>query len=309
MIQLFLAVNGYDLMVGVPPPGETDCGGTSCNPNSAGYGGTPRRIWIDTAGCCAGCSPCLSRKKYQIVHELGHGISDRGTDSGPDGVDDGYGKVNDANNAFWYDLVGDATPPVSDPDGNGNDCIDSGGTGEPPQTPLPGSLDVNSKEYVGGAIAEAFGHFYAADVFNSDAPNSNCWLKHYKWVNGVPPPTINCDNGLVDWLLPEDDAPVAQGYMEFECSGSGNPGRGVMIDWVRTFWNIHTAGSTPSSFTTILDDLLDDVSDEPWGNECGYDYIDAHAQTLNNQLETNWDRERVAHGIDWPMGFYACPPL
>jgi hypothetical protein len=147
---------------------------------------------------------------------------------------------------------------------------------------------MRSEEYQSSAGNEGFAHFYSAVSWNDgDAQNSNCWFEYYKTVNGDDDPEVNCDNDT-------SNADFDLAYLETNCGGTS--GRGVELDWMRAFWNVHTSGASNRPTFTAIVNWMDDA--DPPGDTDVYAELDAEANTVGGQLNTNWDSTKVTNGID-----------
>jgi hypothetical protein len=158
-----------------------------------------------------------------------------------------------------------------------------------PAEPTPDLGDdhsMRSEEYSGAAAGEGFAHFYAADVWN-DHDETDCWFEYYKEVNGDFHPLVNCETRNGDFTIRR---------LETDCGGTNN--HGTELDWLRTFWDVHTRGAAPDpSFTSIVSWL--DTADA-WSETTAYDELDEEADDLGdeNELNTNWDWAKNLNGVD-----------
>lgn len=197
-----------------------------------------------------------SERKFIIVHETGHRMAEIRTN----------GVMNAAQN---YGV-------------NVSDC---------PKEPSPNTgHSMRSEEYVGAAAGEGFAHFYAADVWNDD-DETDCWFEYYKGVNGDPDPdpAVNCEQAI------DQNDPFGNARFETVCLDAGYEDRGVELDWLRAFWDVHTNGSAPDpSFFDIMDWLDGAAAEGNWTKDTAYVEIDEEANELNDELETNWNNVRSA---------------
>jgi len=139
-----------------------------------------------------------------------------------------------------------------------------------------------SEEWAGGAAGEGFASFYAADVFNNH-DQSDCG--HPYWVNGWLD-SFSCQDGHLT-------APLA--WHENYCGD--DPYKGAEVDWIRIFWDVHTAGAAPDpTFTSVLD-WLDFAGD--FTAQSVYGALNASAATFNDDLEANWDNWKFVDGVDY----------
>lgn len=180
-----------------------------------------------------------SQKKFIITHELGHAVGGMAT---------------------------------------GGRLVDNNCTFSSPSCPGAGSHAMTSQEYSACAIGEGFGHFYAADVWNSHNED-DCAFEYW----GAGTPAIDCENGMVDY---------PQAYMENECDES-YAGRGVELDWLRQFWDVHTEGGQPS-MNAMLDWMSSAVA---WGTTNGYSRLNTAANAVGGSINANWDNRKQHNGV------------
>jgi len=148
-----------------------------------------------------------------------------------------------------------------------------------------GSHTMISKELARCAMAEGWAHFYAADIFN-DHDEVDCYFHYYKNLFGDPTPIVNCEIGGGDFSLR---------FMESNCPEPWG-GFGTELDWMRTFWDVHTDGTTHPTFTQMVQWL--DAA-EYWYDFLPYDKLDAAANAIGGSLNSNWDNAKSLNGIDW----------
>ncbi len=92
--------------------------------------------------------------------------------------------------------------------------------------------------------------------------------------------------------------PFPLGFMEEICP-TPFANRGAEVDWMRTFWDMHTNGTSPPSFTTMMNWIHDAyVTDYSWDN--AFTELDYEANQLSGQINTSWDNAHPQHGIDHP---------
>lgn len=141
-----------------------------------------------------------------------------------------------------------------------------------------------SKETGKCAFHEGFAHFYAADVFN-DHGDTSCSYEYSKNEFGSDStPEVNCESANGDFHVK---------YMETDCHVGGMGGYGVELDWMRTFWDMHT------DYSLTFNDLVEWMDDaEPWGTYDAYDELDEEANTIGGTLNTAWDWAKALNGID-----------
>jgi hypothetical protein len=186
----------------------------------------------------------------------------------------------------------------------------------------PNRHRMKSIEYQSAALAEGVADFYAADVFNdhydtvgalrywgADAPSCTSTTPP-QLLNRVPTVDIEA-GGPGDSSNPRHNTAVSpsgcsssflvdlypQCYMETVCDGLESLSindRGTEVDWMRTFWDMHTA-SSPVSFNAIMDLLR--VAGAVWlGVE--HDKIDDAADAIGGNTNTQWDGSSHYNGID-----------
>ena len=152
--------------------------------------------------------------------------------------------------------------------------------GEPTGTPH----SMRSKEYSGAAAGEGFSHFYAADVFNSH-DEADCAFAYYKNTAGISAPLyVDCESANTNF-------PVNR--LDTDCGGGA--GRGTELDWLRQYWDVHTNGATPPTFTAMCD-WLDTAT--AWTRSSAYQQLDAEANDVGGALNTNWDGAKAVNGVD-----------
>jgi hypothetical protein len=105
--------------------------------------------------------------------------------------------------------------------------------------PPSNSHCLQSREHIGAAFMEGFGHFYAADLFNNPADGSAVF-PYYKeiWI---------ADNFILPAGWPVG-LPSAVKWMESNCNSNG---RGTEFDWMEFQYALHTVGSTPFTLANI----------------------------------------------------------
>lgn len=154
---------------------------------------------------------------------------------------------------------------------------------EPTGTPH----SMRSMEYSGAAAGEGFGHFYAADVFN-DHDETDCWFEYYKEVDGDSSPAVNCETSNTDFDL---------AYLENVCGAAA--GSGVELDWLRTYWDVHTDNAAPDpTFTAMTSWLAGAAAEANWDRDTAYQELDEEANELDDELESNWNNAKTLNGVD-----------
>ncbi len=152
-----------------------------------------------------------------------------------------------------------------------------------------GSHSLTSYEYSEAAANEGFAHFYAADVFNTHSNNAGCWFGYYKaeW-NELAPVWVSCETSSA-W------GSTVFGNSFYEDNCSQNDGRGVELDWMRQFWDVHTDSSSHPSFTEIVNWL--DSAPEP-GVDNAYQVLHSAASAWGGSLWSRWWGAAGLNGID-----------
>lgn len=233
------------------------------------------------------------QKKFQITHELGHALFYRFTGKQANSCSFTDGGLDEGT--FDDYLCGYADNRVLIPQQFADDGVHS----------------FHTIEWAGCAQYEGFAQFYAADVWNNHN-EENCYFKSYKrgpdtdGPGGNPQvslPNVNCELDS-----PDPDPPAGillpRGYMENMCGADASDlaGKGVEIDWVRTYWNVHTEGGGVDFWEMM--EWMDDA--QSWNSQQPYNFLDDAAQLRNDQLETNWDAAKnftslnEGHGINYP---------
>jgi len=161
---------------------------------------------------------------------------------------------------------------------------------------------MGSREKQGCAFQEAFGHFYAADVFNSHR-HENCVFRYYKNYEqnaDFGKPTVDCEAsndahnfGVVDG--PDTPSSVYRvAYMENKPCSSPFTRRGVEVDWMRVLWDVHTNGEGVS-FTKMLNWMADAI--DGWDDDI-FGELNRTANDAGGTLKTNWNATSHFYGID-----------
>ncbi|MCH9687118.1 MAG: hypothetical protein K0V04_37125 [Deltaproteobacteria bacterium] len=153
----------------------------------------------------------------------------------------------------------------------------------------PGSHSLTSYEYSEAAANEGFAHFYAADVFNTHGDDAGCWFGYYKpeW-NELSPVWVSCESSS-DW----GSTTFGNAFYEDNCLQ--NDGRGVELDWMRQFWDVHTNSSSHPSFTEIVNWL--DSAAEPSVDDA-YQVLHSAAFAWGGSLWSIWWATAGFNGID-----------
>lgn len=158
-------------------------------------------------------------------------------------------------------------------------------------------------------MTEGFAQFYSADVWNRHT-QEDCTFRYYKWEYDISPlfspavqtacaginPVIDCEGFGADPC--HADAFLENKHMYWNC-GVPLVGRGSEVDWMRTFWDIHTAShltSSPPSFNTIANWLRDST---PWSDTNVYQKLDQQANIVGGTLDTQWDYFSSFNRIDY----------
>lgn len=143
---------------------------------------------------------------------------------------------------------------------------------------------MRSKEYAKAGANEGFAHFYAADTWNADEPNADCIFKYYKTVEGVLRPTVDCEGSGGDFPL---------AYHENVCGATA--GRAVELDWLRLFWDVHTAANGVIAHDTIMSSWLGGAT--AWGNTDVYWRLQDRANAMQGDLDSAWDQYKGYNGV------------
>jgi hypothetical protein len=155
-----------------------------------------------------------------------------------------------------------------------------------PAGPAGATHSMGSRENQALAIQEGFAHFYAADVWNND-DFDDCKLGYFQDEFGTGAPTIDCESS---------DANYPRPYMETVC-GTPWDGRGTTVDWMRTFWDLHTDGADEIPFNDILAWLR---SADYWSDQNGYAELEEEAAQIGGTFYTRWTAAANTNGVDWP---------
>jgi hypothetical protein len=147
------------------------------------------------------------------------------------------------------------------------------------------SHDIESMELSTSIVHEATASFYAAAAFNNTA-QTDCAFYHPQYSNG-----IDCEFGQSS---PDYDIPTA--YMKNRCS-TPHAGKGVEFDWLRQLWDVRTDPISPPSMNTMLS-WINAIS-SGWTSTNGYQKLDAAADSVGGQLNTNWDNQKVTNGVNF----------
>jgi hypothetical protein len=126
-----------------------------------------------------------------------------------------------------------------------------------------------SEECQDCAAGEGWGHFVAADLFNSHG-QSDCFM-WYWFGTGV---SVDCED--------YDQTANAEAFHRNVCGGGS--GRGVELDWFRQFWDIH--GSGGANMAQLKNWFLD-AGD--WQPGTAYSILDAAAQQQGATLRNRWN--------------------
>ena len=168
-----------------------------------------------------------------------------------------------------------------------NDCSssDTGGT----CTSAAGQHGVTTKEFQSCAMNEGHSHFYASAAFNS-ASETDCYLHH--WGSGRG--TINCESGS------NSTNNYSTLYMENECSATSHDGKGVELDWWRTFWDLRTNSSV--TYADMKSWLEDGSARAVWDDDDVYEALDDEANSIGGTFDSTWSTAaQTYNGIDHPM--------
>jgi hypothetical protein len=185
---------------------------------------------------------------------------------------------------------------------------------------------MGSKEVQTCAFSEAWGHFYAADVWNSHS-DEECSFSYYKRdileSNESCSSNSDCETGStclasLCYAQPVVDCRPGSGltcsgsecthparagqnygyalrHLEQTCGGSFDD-RGSEVDWLRTFWTVHTRGSSPPSFTRMREWMSASFAFLTSGTP--YVRIDYEANKEAGSLKDNWNYAKSRYGVD-----------
>lgn len=182
---------------------------TECTPNGSSCSDAPSDSSFIADGAI--------RKKFLIVHELGHVL--------------GYHAEPNLRNALNYAFPENLEIEINDV------C-------QPPPGANPSTSHVfHELEWVGAALGEGFADFYAADVWN-DHNETDCWFA--AWAN---PPALSCEAGTPNYPHSWVD--------DLTCTDPDFPDTGERIDFMRILWDLHTDPASPQvTFTYLLQTWL-----------------------------------------------------
>ncbi len=141
---------------------------------------------------------------------------------------------------------------------------------------------LHSEERQSCALSEGFAHFVSTDAFNSHG-SENAIFHYYK--SGYPD-IVNVENGPTGG----DTA-----YLEAVCEPS-YAGRGVELDWLRTFWDYHTNGGTGPNHHQIMSQLSEMHDDPGYSSNNAYALMSAAADA--DGFLTGWEDAGEWNGID-----------
>lgn len=151
---------------------------------------------------------------------------------------------------------------------------------------VSGSHSMGSEEFQSCSFSEGFAHFYAADVWNSHY-QQDCVFQYYKHASL---PAVDCEASPSDRSNPVD-FPLA---MLETCGGDIND-HGVEVDWLRTFWDVHTNGTSPPTFNDMMNWMHNAfvINLSP-----PFDELDYEANITGGTLNQNWDGAANGNGIN-----------
>ena len=220
-----------------------------------------------------------ARKSY-ISHELGHDVMDHA-------IAWGWGYQGDSS---W------------------NDPVCPSGTGH--------NHRIDTEEYQHDAMVEGLAHFYSADVWNNHSASACAFQYYAPTHNGIPQcvgtssaePTVDCEADSGDLTTPTERYWVhvppymvclARGhfpekFMENKCNPLSD--RGTELDWMRTFWDMHSYPSS-TSFNTMMDWI--DNAQYRWDSTT-YGKLEAESISIGGAFDTAWYSASRRNGIDWP---------
>lgn len=209
--------------------------------------------------------------------------------------------VNPGNTNQWWKRkylitheYGHAVPVLAHDTSFASDCgIDDG---DPDVTADPNCLsNVNHKmwsvEWSSCAASEGWAHFVAADAWNGHGTNANCTFNYWRDrdVDGNND-VVNCEGSSS--LYPNK-------FMRSQClSNAPYNGLGVEVDWLRTFWDMHTGNSTwgKAGMAQLLGWIK--LNAGGFSKENTYDMLDLAADESPAVVDQNWDFYAAYNGIN-----------
>lgn len=164
-----------------------------------------------------------------------------------------------------------------------------------------GDHSMGSVELQSCSFSEGLAHFYAADVWNLHG-GSGCVFQYYKSEFDGNYPAVDCRASPSDKSRPllegSGESPFPVPFMVTRCLNSSNfYDRGVEVDWLRVFWSMHNTGSSPPTFTAMLDwmDSAFNVYLSP-----AFPELDYEADLVGGALDSAWDAESHRNEIYHP---------
>ena len=121
---------------------------------------------------------------------------------------------------------------------------------------------------------EGFAHYYASIAFNR-TDQDDCYFHHWKESRG----TVDCeDTGGV----------LVEAYMLNRCYATSQSGRGVELDWWRTYWDLRVKGSVTDQDMRTWFQTADS-----WTDTDVYSKLNAAANDMGGTLNATWDDPAV----------------
>lgn len=69
-------------------------------------------------------------------------------------------------------------------------------------------------------------------------------------------------------------------------------GYGVEVDWLRVLWHVRTAATKPTT-----NDVIGWINTTGYTTSNAYSKLDARANTVGGNINTNWDANKVGDGV------------
>lgn len=182
----------------------------------------------------------------------------------------------------WVGTGEDATGIVD------TNCGYSTGTGVCDSSSQSQSHHMGSKEHNQCAAGEGWANFFAAKTWNTWNDQNDCWFT----LPDIFQTQVDCENANTGW-------PTR--FHHTTCP-SPHTGKGVELDWLRTFWDLHTNPNPEISLATMLAWL--DVYGA-WDENSAYAALDSAANSMGTVFEANWNTAKCLNGI-YPVAAY--PP-
>jgi len=133
---------------------------------------------------------------------------------------------------------------------------------------------VDTKEYQSAAMNEGFAHYYASIAFNR-TDQDDCYFHHWKESRG----TVDCE---------DTGGSLVEAYMLNRCYATSQSGRGVELDWWRTYWDLRVKGSVTDQDMRTWFQTADS-----WTDTDVYSKLNAAANDMGGTLNATWDDPAV----------------